>query len=91
MIRCSGCGSSLCPCAMKVKLETIEKVFDFVEICKSFQDDVDISTGRYNVDAKSLLGVIAISTRPNLNVKLLTSNRLAVAEFADAIRQFEEE
>lgn len=38
-----------------------EDITDFVEIVNQFEYDVDLKSGKNIVDAKSLLGVIAIS------------------------------
>lgn len=38
----------------KVRINTIDRVKMFVNICNTFDDDIDLSHGRYMIDAKSL-------------------------------------
>lgn len=66
----------------------INRVTDFVRICSAFQDEVDVKAGHYVIDGKSLLGMISICTRPDLDAKLLTTNPEAQEDFRDAIRDF---
>lgn len=66
----------------------IERVTDFVRICETFSENIDVIAGHYTVDAKSLMGVIAVCTLPNLKAKILTSNVYAQTDFYDAIRDF---
>lgn len=73
---------------MRINLDNTIKVMDFVEVCKTFQEDVDVTSGRYNVDGKSLLGVLAISSRPDLNARIVTTNNMAIMDFMEAIKPF---
>lgn len=66
----------------------IERVTDFVRICETFTENIDVIAGRYIVDAKSLMGVIAVCTTSSLKVRIITSNVYAIADFYDAIRDF---
>ncbi len=45
---------------VKIRLSTIEDVRDFVEIVRQFEGDIDVSSGRYVVDAKSILGIFSL-------------------------------
>lgn len=45
---------------VKVLLETIEKVKAFVTIITGFDGDADLISGRYTVDAKSILGIFSM-------------------------------
>ena len=66
----------------------IDRVLDFVRICESFQDPVDVKAGRYMVDGRSLLGVMAICSMPTIDATLLTTNPSAQQDFADAMREY---
>ena len=41
---------------VKIRLSSIEAVRNFVEIVRKFEGDIDLSSGRYIVDAKSIMG-----------------------------------
>ena len=45
---------------VKIKLSTIVDVRDFVNAVVSFGGDVDLSSGRYVVDGKSIMGIFSL-------------------------------
>lgn len=45
---------------VKVMLDSIEKVKEFVATTVRFDADIDLVSGRYVVDAKSILGVFSM-------------------------------
>lgn len=44
----------------KIKLSSIQDVREFVEIVCKFDHDIDLSSGRYVVDAKSIMGIFSL-------------------------------
>ena len=46
-----------------IKLPTIEAVQNFVEIVNVFDEDISLSSGRYIVDAKSIMGIFSLDLR----------------------------
>ena len=45
---------------VKIRLSSIEAVRNFVEIVRKFEGDIDLSSGRYIVDAKSIMGIFSL-------------------------------
>ena len=45
---------------IKVSLDSIEKVKQFVSITNEFDTDFDLVSGRYVIDAKSILGIFSM-------------------------------
>ena len=45
---------------VKIRLSSIEAVRDFVEIVRKYDSEVDLSSGRYVVDAKSIMGIFSL-------------------------------
>ena len=45
---------------VKIKLSTIVDVRDFVNAVVAFGGDVDLSSGRYVVDGKSIMGIFSL-------------------------------
>ncbi len=43
-----------------IRLSTIQDVRDFVNIVSAATTDVDLSSGRYVVDAKSIMGIFSL-------------------------------
>ena len=51
--------------SVKIKLSTIADVRDFVNIVSKSDTEIDLTSGRYVVDAKSILGIFSIDlSRP---------------------------
>lgn len=46
---------------MLILLDSMEKVKNFVNIVSGFASDIDIESGKYQVDAKSILGIISLN------------------------------
>ena len=43
-----------------IKLSSIEDVRKFVDIVSKYDIDIDLSSGRYIVDAKSIMGIFSL-------------------------------
>ena len=46
--------------SVKIRLSTISDVRDFVNIVASYDGDVDLISGRYMVDGKSIMGIFSL-------------------------------
>ncbi len=46
--------------SVKVRLSTIADVRDFVNIVAKAETDIDLASGRYVVDGKSLMGIFSL-------------------------------
>lgn len=69
---------------IKISLDTIEKVKKFVSEINKFNSEFDLVSGRYTIDAKSIMGIFSldISKPIDLNIhdeKVVTDimNKLA--------------
>ena len=49
--------------SVNIKLPTIEAVQNFVDIVSNFDEDISLSSGRYIVDAKSIMGIFSLDLR----------------------------
>ena len=45
---------------VKIRLSSIEDVRNFVELVRQFEGDIDLASGRYIVDAKSIMGIFSL-------------------------------
>ena len=68
----------------------IHEVLDFVDVCSSFPEDIDVFAGRYIVDGKSQMGVTAICTLPDIATVIHTDNEVNAGLFADAMKRFQD-
>ena len=46
--------------SMKIRLSTIADVRDFVNIVAKSDTDIDLASGRYVVDGKSIMGIFSL-------------------------------
>ncbi|MBQ2881140.1 MAG: HPr family phosphocarrier protein [Clostridia bacterium] len=53
---------------MKIKLDSIEAVKAFVNKVNLYSGDVDIVSGRYTIDAKSIMGIFSLDLTKPLTV-----------------------
>lgn len=56
---------------IRVKLNNVDEVKQFVEVMRGYKGDVDVSAANknYMVDGKSILGVISLGLNDELTVK----------------------
>ena len=52
----------------KIKLETIDKIKKFVNVVQKFESSIDLKSGRYVVDAKSIMGIFSLNLSNPVNV-----------------------
>ena len=45
---------------VKVRLSSIEAVRDFVDAVRKYDSEIDLASGRYVVDAKSIMGIFSL-------------------------------
>ena len=63
-----------------IKLSTIEDIRKFVEIVTRLDYDVDLSSGRYVVDAKSIMGIFSLDLMNSIQLTAHTENANALKE-----------
>ena len=70
----------------KVKISTINDVKKFVNAVAKYDFDVDLISGRYAIDAKSIMGIFSIDLSKELVMKAHTDNAdLVKADLAEYI------
>ena len=70
---------------VNIKLSTIEQVREFVNVVSSFDGEIDLKSGRYVVDAKSIMGIFSLDL---LNPIVMTVHSDDCAELMDKIKGF---
>ena len=56
--------------SIKVYLDTIDKVKGFVNAVSVCEGDFDLSSGRYVVDAKSIMGIFSLDLSKTLTLQI---------------------
>ena len=68
-----------------IKLSSIEDVRNFVNIVAKYDMDIDLASGRYIVDAKSIMGIFSLDL---LKPILLTAHGDDCDELMAAVEKF---
>lgn len=68
-----------------ISLKSINDVKDFVNIVNKYDFDVDLSSGRYIVDAKSIMGIFSLDLSKPIKVEVQNDNS---EKFCDEIKRF---
>lgn len=56
---------------MYIRLDSVEKVKEFVKLIESNEAEADLISGRQEVDAKSLLGIFSLDLTKPIQVRIL--------------------
>ena len=68
-----------------IRLNNIEKVKNFVNKISKVDAKVDLVSGRYVVDAKSIMGIFSLDRERPLTVKVIAGDEKAVY---DVVKEF---
>lgn len=60
--------------SVDIKLSSIEDVRNFVNIVSKYEIDIDLSSGRYIVDAKSIMGIFSLDLLKPIKLTAHTDN-----------------
>ena len=72
----------------KIKLDTIEKVKKFTSIIDTFENEIDLISNRYIVNAKSIMGVFSLDLTQNLSVIIHDATMKDVARLQELMEDF---
>ena len=73
---------------MSVLLSTVEAVKEFVHIANLCDFELDLISGRYQVDAKSIMGIFSLDLNNPLILELHTDDEKTISEFMPKIEKF---
>ncbi len=74
---------------MNIKLREINDVYKLVNILVGFEGDVDLESGRYKVDGKSILGIFSLDLRQP--IKLTYESEEGADKLFEQLKPFIEE
>ena len=70
---------------VKISLNSIDKVKSFVNDITKFDVDFDLVSGRYVIDAKSIMGIFSLDLSKPIDVEVMTDD---CDSFIDEIKPF---
>lgn len=75
---------------LRIVLTTIDDVKRFVTLTNKYSFSIDLSNGKYKIDAKSIMGVFSLGTSQPVTMEIDSnaSQSREVAEFIDAVQEF---
>jgi phosphotransferase system HPr-like phosphotransfer protein len=68
-----------------IKFNSISEVKDFVDIVTGFNYDIDLVSGRYVIDAKSIMGIFSLDLNKPIKLVAYTEDP---AELKEAVKSF---
>ena len=72
----------------KIKLDTIDKVKKFINIVDKFENDIDIISGRYLVNAKSIMALFSLELARPLSVIIHDASIKDVTKLQEQMEEF---
>ena len=66
--------------SLNISLNSIEKVKTFVNTITSYCGDFDLSSDRYVVDAKSIMGIFSLDLSKHIKVEIHNDNAGALSD-----------
>ena len=70
---------------VKISLNSIDKVKSFVNVISQFDTDFDLISGRYVIDAKSIMGIFSLDLAQDID---LTIHAEKDEEILDALKEY---
>ena len=70
-----------------ILLQSIEDVKDFNRIVALYEGDVDLVSGRYVIDAKSIMGIFSLDLSKPINIQIHGDDAEALIEKLNAFVQ----
>lgn len=71
-----------------VSLGTIKKAQDFNKISSAFDEEITVKSNRYEVDAKSIMGIFSLNLLEPVRICLYSDNEQIISKFVEDMKQF---
>lgn len=72
---------------IEISLDSIDKVKNFVSITTKFDAEIDLISGRYIIDAKSIMGIFSIDLSRPISLRI-HEGRENVDDIIDALSEY---
>jgi len=71
---------------IQIKLATIEDIKNFVNTLAKFTVDIDLQSGRYTVDARSLMGIFSLDLMKPIDFIIHSEDENIVKPILEAVK-----
>ena len=75
-------------CEVEIKLNTIDDVKNLVSDITEFECDFEIVSGRFVVDAKSIMGIFSLDLSKKLMLVIQSDDEYEIDKIKDKIEKF---
>ena len=72
-----------------VNLNSINKIKEFSNDISQFESDVDVVSGRYVIDAKSIMGLFSLDLSKPIQIMIHSDNEFELERFAATMKNYE--
>ena len=71
-----------------IKVDSVDKVKDFVKTTSKIVPDMDLIVGRYIIDAKSIMGIFSVDLTRKIRLKIHSDNEKECTEIKKKLEKF---
>ncbi|NLJ30241.1 MAG: HPr family phosphocarrier protein [Clostridiales bacterium] len=72
-----------------IRLSSIEAVKKFVTLTNSYNFPINLTTDKYKIDAKSIMGVFSLDLSQPVNIEVESSE--SASDFIEQLKQFQDQ
>lgn len=73
---------------VKVSLNSIDKVKSFVKDISPYPNDFDLVSGRYVIDAKSMLGIFSLDLSKEIDLNIHLNDGDDISEIMETLKPY---
>lgn len=73
---------------IKIDLHNTDNIRKFIQIVRGFESDIDITTARARVDAKSIMALFALDLSQDTYVEIISDNINEIRIFHEKMEEF---
>lgn len=71
-----------------IKVDSVDKIKDFVKVTNKIVPDMDLIVGRYIIDAKSIMGIFSVDLTRKICLKIHSDNEKECTEIRKKLEKF---
>ena len=71
-----------------IRLTTEDDIIEFVNLTRTYESSIDLIKYHHYVDAKSIMGVIALGVYEQVDVEMISANEDEIFRFAKDMERF---
>lgn len=73
---------------VQISLNSIDKVKSFVNAITQFETDFDLISGRYVIDAKSIMGIFSLDLSKPIDLAIHADSEATMSEILEVLKPY---